>query len=174
RPHRADRVAAILDYHLGRAPERRNQLPHRVRRGAEQPASGRLHHAQAYSRCCAGLRTGRRRLRLLFPAPPGLPIWQFSPAGLGLPTQLGLPDWSPAQRGLSNWFPAQLGPRLTIWIGAATCIFVGSRLVITAGTARWLAEVHRQHRQPDAGLQLIEPSLFNIRRAVAFAPSRRL
>src|SRR5262249_49429791 len=135
RPHRADRVAAILDYHLGRAPERRNQLPHRVHRGAEQPASGRLHHAQAYSRCCGGRRTGRRRLRLLFPAQPGLPIWLFSPARLGLPTQLGPPDWSPAQLGLSNWFPAQLGPRLTIWIadapGSAAFVIAGYRATTT-------------------------------------------
>ncbi|MGY4345162.1 chemotaxis protein histidine kinase CheA [Bradyrhizobium sp. GM7.3] len=47
RSHRADRVAALLDHHLGRAAEQRDQLPHRVRRSAEQPAPGRFHHAQA-------------------------------------------------------------------------------------------------------------------------------
>ena len=47
RSHRADRIAAILDRHLGRAAERRDQLSHRVCRGAEQPAPRRVHHAQA-------------------------------------------------------------------------------------------------------------------------------
>ncbi len=32
-------------------PLSRDQLSHRVRHGAEQPAPGRLHHAQAYGRC---------------------------------------------------------------------------------------------------------------------------
>ena len=41
RSHRADRVAAILDRRLGRAAEQRDQLSHRVRRGAEhQPQGG--------------------------------------------------------------------------------------------------------------------------------------
>ena len=47
RPHRTDRVAAILDRHFRRAAEQGNQLSHRVRRRAERPAAGRLHHAQA-------------------------------------------------------------------------------------------------------------------------------
>ncbi len=47
RPHRADRVAAILDRHFRRAAEQGDQLSHRVRRGAERPAARRLHHAQA-------------------------------------------------------------------------------------------------------------------------------
>ena len=51
RSHRADRIAAILDHRLGRAAERRDQLSHRVRRGAEQPAPGRLRDAQAYGGC---------------------------------------------------------------------------------------------------------------------------
>ena len=50
RSHRADRIAAILDRHLGRAAEQRDQLSHRVRRGAEQSAARRLHHAQADGR----------------------------------------------------------------------------------------------------------------------------
>ncbi len=45
-----DRIAAILDRHLGRAVEPRDQLSHRVRRGAEQPAPGRLRDAPAYGR----------------------------------------------------------------------------------------------------------------------------
>ena len=49
RSHRADRVAAILDHHLGRAAEQRDQLSHRVRHGAEQSAARRLHHAQAHA-----------------------------------------------------------------------------------------------------------------------------
>ena len=41
-------IAAILDRRFGRAAEQRDQLSHRVRRGAEQPAPGRLHHAPAF------------------------------------------------------------------------------------------------------------------------------
>ena len=47
RPHRADRAGALLDRHLRRAALQGDQLSHRVRRGPEQPAAGRLHHAQA-------------------------------------------------------------------------------------------------------------------------------
>ncbi len=50
RSHRADRVAAILDRHLGRAAEQGDQLSDRVRHGAEQSAARRLHHAQAHNR----------------------------------------------------------------------------------------------------------------------------
>ena len=50
RSHRADRTAAILDRHLGRAAEPRDQLSHGVRRGAEQPATGRPRDAQAPGR----------------------------------------------------------------------------------------------------------------------------
>ena len=51
RSYRADCIAAILDHYLGRALEQRDQLSHRVRRGAEQPAPGRLRDAPAYARC---------------------------------------------------------------------------------------------------------------------------
>src|ERR1019366_1012333 len=51
RPHRAACIAAIVDHHLGRAAEPRDQLSHRVHRGAEQPAPGRLRDAPAYGRC---------------------------------------------------------------------------------------------------------------------------
>ena len=68
RSHRADRIAAILDRHLGRAAERRDQLSHRIRRGAEQPAARRLHHAQAHARCRGREPQRRRLLRLLLPA----------------------------------------------------------------------------------------------------------
>ena len=47
RPDRAHRVAAVLDHHLGPAAEQRNQLSHRVRGGAEQPAAGRLRQPRA-------------------------------------------------------------------------------------------------------------------------------
>ena len=47
RSHRADRIAAILDHHLGRAAKRRDQLSHRIRRGVKQPAPGRLCDAPA-------------------------------------------------------------------------------------------------------------------------------
>ena len=50
RQHRAHRNAAVLDHHLGRAAVERNQLPHRIRRGAQQPAAGRLHHAGEVAR----------------------------------------------------------------------------------------------------------------------------
>ena len=81
RSHRADRNAAILDRHLGRTAESRDQLSHRVRRGAEQPAPGRLHNAQAHGRCprCRRQRAGRQRLRvwlLQFPADSGPPTRQ--------------------------------------------------------------------------------------------------
>jgi len=46
-----DRIAPILDHRLGRAAEPRDQLSHRVRRGAEQPAPGRLCDAPAYGQC---------------------------------------------------------------------------------------------------------------------------
>src|SRR5712671_2351229 len=75
RSHRADRIAAILDHRLGRASEQRDQLSHRVRRGAEQPAPGRLCDAPAERQCLA-----RRWLRLLFPTQLGLPIWQYAAA----------------------------------------------------------------------------------------------
>src|SRR6266850_5329053 len=41
------RIAPILDHRLGRAVKPRDQLSHRVRRGAEQPAPGRLRDAPA-------------------------------------------------------------------------------------------------------------------------------
>src|ERR1700736_2836792 len=80
-PDVLDRIAAIVDRHLGRAAERRDQLSHRVRRGAEQPAPGRLRDAPAYGRCqrCERQRLGRRRLRLLFPAQLGFPNWRYAP-----------------------------------------------------------------------------------------------
>ena len=72
RSHRADRIATVLDHRLGRATEPRDQLSHRVRRGAEQPSPGRLHYAPADARCrgCGQQHLGRRRLRLLFSATP--------------------------------------------------------------------------------------------------------
>ena len=94
RSHRADRIAAILDRHLGRAAERRDQLSHRVRRGAEQPAARRFHHAQAHAPGgYAGRgrrRLERRRLRLLFSAqsepatcPARRPVLSSAAAGPG-------------------------------------------------------------------------------------------
>ena len=49
RQDRTHRSAAVLDHHLGRAAVERNQLPHRIRRGAQQSAAGRLHHADAFA-----------------------------------------------------------------------------------------------------------------------------
>ena len=67
RSHRADRIAAILDHHLGRTAEPRDQLSHRVCRGAEQPASGRLHNASCLQPHHCGPRpAGRRTLRVPF------------------------------------------------------------------------------------------------------------
>src|SRR4029078_9801205 len=51
RSHWADRIAAILDHHLGRATQQRNQLSHRVCRGAEQSAPRWLHNARGFARC---------------------------------------------------------------------------------------------------------------------------
>ncbi len=62
---RADGSAAVLDHRLGRTAEQGDQLPHRVRRGAEQSAAGRLHHAQgdaARRPHCERQRLGRQRL----------------------------------------------------------------------------------------------------------------
>jgi hypothetical protein len=50
RSRRTDRAAALLDRHLGRTAEPRDQLSHRVRRCPERPAAGRLHHAQTDAR----------------------------------------------------------------------------------------------------------------------------
>jgi hypothetical protein len=77
-----DRIAAILDHRLGRAAEQRDQLSHRVRCGAEQPAPGRLYYAPAYSRSsrCERQLLGRERLRLLFPAQSAPPTWLCAPA----------------------------------------------------------------------------------------------
>ena len=82
RSHRADCIAAILDHRLGRAAEPRDQLSHRVRRGAQQPAPGRLLDAPAYGRCprCERQPLGQRRLRLLFPAQLELPTCLYAPA----------------------------------------------------------------------------------------------
>ena len=68
RQHRAHRGAAVLDHHLGRAAVERNQLPHRIRRRAQQPAARRLHHPDAVAE--HGHRARRRRLwlRLVRPA----------------------------------------------------------------------------------------------------------
>ncbi len=70
-----DRPAAILDHHLGRAAEPRNQLSHRVRCRSERPTPGRLYHAQADDLGPASeLRTlGGRRLLQLFGPPPSQP-----------------------------------------------------------------------------------------------------
>ena len=81
--NRADRTAAILDHHLGRTAERRDQLPHRIRRGAEPSAARRLHHAPAHA--SAGY-AGRERRRL-----PGLHV----PAQSGAPAQICAPAWRP-------------------------------------------------------------------------------
>ena len=48
RSHRANRIAAVLDHHLRRAAQQRDQLSHRVCRGAEQSAPRRLRNAQAH------------------------------------------------------------------------------------------------------------------------------
>ncbi|MGY3461271.1 hypothetical protein ACVWW5_006721 [Bradyrhizobium sp. LM3.4] len=72
--HRADGIAALVDRHLGRAAERRDQLPNRVRCRAEQPSAGRLHHAQADCGAADGngkrrrLGQWRQRFWFLFPA----------------------------------------------------------------------------------------------------------
>jgi hypothetical protein len=75
RSHRADCIAAILDHRLRRAADPRDQLSHRVRRGPQQPAPGRLLDASAYGRCprCERQLLGQRRLRLFFPAQLELP-----------------------------------------------------------------------------------------------------
>jgi hypothetical protein len=82
RSHRADCIAAILDHRLGRAAEPRDQLSHRVRRGAQQPAPGRLLDAPAYGRCprCERQLLGQRRLRLLFPGQLELATCQYASA----------------------------------------------------------------------------------------------
>ena len=86
RPHRADRIAALLDHHLGRAAERRDQLSHRVRRGAERPAAGRLRDAQADGecgrcQCCERQRLGRQPALASFSsAVRRLPNRQSAPA----------------------------------------------------------------------------------------------
>src|SRR5262249_54290136 len=81
-------------HRLGRAAKPRDQLSHRVRRCAQQPAPGRLLDAPAYGRfprcekaapdapaygqCprCERQRLGQRRLRLLLPAQLELPTCQ--------------------------------------------------------------------------------------------------
>ena len=71
RPHRADRAGAFLDRHLRRAALQGDQLSHRVRRCPEQPAAGRLHHAQADAARYADGRQqqlGRKPLLLVLPA----------------------------------------------------------------------------------------------------------
>ena len=82
RSHRADCIAAILDHRLGRAAEPRDQLSHRVRRGARRPAPGRLLDAPAYGRCprCERQLLGQRRLRLLFPGQLELATCQYASA----------------------------------------------------------------------------------------------
>ena len=61
--NRADRLAALLDRRFGRAAESRDQLSHRICRGAEQPTSGRVYNAPAYQLC---ERRRPERHRLLF------------------------------------------------------------------------------------------------------------
>jgi hypothetical protein len=88
-----DRGAAVLDCRLGRAAEQGDQLSNRVRRGAEQPAPGRLCDAPADGRC---RRCGRqllgRRLRVPFPAQSESPDRQCAsarrPALLSAATEL--------------------------------------------------------------------------------------
>ena len=82
RSHRADRIAAILDRRLGRAAEQRDQLSHRVRRGAEQPAPGRLYNAPADGRCPALRATiqGDDGFGFFnFPRDPASPTRQYAP-----------------------------------------------------------------------------------------------
>ena len=66
----ADRAAALLDRHLRRAAQRRDQLSHRIRRGAEPSAAGRLHHAPPRPQRLRRQRRrlGRQRRGLLLPA----------------------------------------------------------------------------------------------------------
>ena len=73
--HRTDSIAAILDYRLGRAAEPRDQLSHRVRRGAEQPAPGRLHDAPALRSMCPlrAATTGATRASAPFSSALGMP-----------------------------------------------------------------------------------------------------
>ena len=65
RQDRTHRSAAVLDHHLGRAAVERNQLPHRIRRGAQQSAAGRLHHADAVAEHRNSARRRRLWLRLV-------------------------------------------------------------------------------------------------------------
>src|SRR5258707_911235 len=80
--HPAHRIAGNLGFWSGRAAKPRDQLSHRVRRGAEQPAPGRLRDAPAYGRYsrCGRQRLERQRLRLLFSAQSGAPTRQSAPA----------------------------------------------------------------------------------------------
>ena len=147
RPHRADRVAAILDHHLGRAVERGDQLPHRVRRGAEQPAAGRLHHAPAYRGC--GDRSECRR-RLLFPARRlGLAVRQF-PAQLGMGlaarTAATIPNRFAAQRRFPNWVPAR-EPRNRLRNSAAGAIRIGSPTRISSARTNNAGDRRRTPRR---------------------------
>jgi len=138
-------AVTIRDHHLGRAAERGNQLPHRVRRGAEQPAAGRLHHARAYDRCCGGRPIRRRRL-LVFPARLGL---SKRPSGLGASTwSAARSNWRPAQRGLSDWSSARLGtPTWQFRLARRRPVFSAgaTTLVIGAGAPRDEAGLSSSH-----------------------------
>src|SRR5262249_50444622 len=54
----ANRIAAVLAHHFGRASAPRDQLSHGVRRCAEQPAAGRHHQPPALARYPRRLRLG--------------------------------------------------------------------------------------------------------------------
>ncbi len=114
-----DRVAALLDRHLGRGAESRDRQGHRVRRGAEQRAARRPRHAPAP--------VGRTALRAPTRRGAGIRLCATASVLLSLPVRLALLEFHVVRAGsdphserirraetrrVGGWIPTRRGRKI--------------------------------------------------------------
>ena len=166
--HRADCIAAVLDHRLGRAAEPRDQLSHRVRRGAQQPAPGRLPDAPAYGQCprCERQLLGRhRREHMRADRLVGIARWSTS-CGMVMRSSASL-----ASSPLSIVTAVQRRPA---WLRAVTMSRIG-HAGAPGGTGDMARPRHRRNSlrgttRPKPGCRALPPALLH--RLIVLAGAR--